>query len=160
MARRNVLVKVSGDESKNPDFLNWIKQLDREAYVVLCVGGGTQINQKLAEYKIDPAKPHGPLGRELESFELRQVARDVLELNQRDLEDQLAELGTHVHVEIPVVYVAGVLCHVNGDQFVKTAYLGFDELYVVTTPEREEKKREDFVGLPKVKVVSFPVLLQ
>lgn len=153
--RRNILVKVSGDESKNPDFLNWIKLLDTRSYVVLCVGGGTQINQKLAEHGIDPAKPHGPLGRELESFELRQVARDVLELNQRDLEDQLADLGTHVHVDIPVIDFGGVLCHVNGDQLVRTVYLGFDELYVVTTPEREEKKRADFAGLSKVKVISF-----
>ncbi len=156
-ARRNILVKVSGDESKNLDFLNWIKQLDREAYVAICVGGGTQINQKLIDHGIDPAKPHGPLGRELETFELRQVARDVLELNQRDLEDDLAAKGVHVHVVIPVVDVGGVLCHVNGDQLVKTAYLGFDELYVVTTPEREEKKREDFKDLSKVKVISFPI---
>ena len=95
------------------------------------------------------------MGREHDTFEQRQIARDILENNQAVLEDQLAAEGVHVTVAIPVFHIGEVLCHVNGDQMVRSAYLGFDRLYVVTTPGRLEKKKAEFAGLPRVEVVSF-----
>ncbi|OGG72790.1 hypothetical protein A3A38_03590 [Candidatus Kaiserbacteria bacterium RIFCSPLOWO2_01_FULL_53_17] len=152
--RSNVFIKVSGDEYLNPKFQEWIRELNQTSWVVICVGGGTQINEEFVRRGI-PTQQHGPMGRETETFAERQIARDILEINQADLEDQLAEMGIHVVVTIPVVSIGEVLCHVNGDQMVRTAYLGFDSLYVVTTPERVEKKKSQFTNLPKVKVIAF-----
>jgi len=152
--RKNVFVKVSGDQFRNPAFRAWVKGVSADNYVVIGVGGGTQIN---AEYERRglPITKHGPLGREIPTFEGRQVVRDILEINQRDLEDYLAEEGIHVPVAIPVFYLGDVLCHVNGDELVRIAYLGYDELFVVTMAERVEKKAEEFAALPKVTVIGF-----
>lgn len=48
MARRKIFVKVSGDEYLNPAFRTWIKELSERSWVVICVGGGTQINEEFA----------------------------------------------------------------------------------------------------------------
>lgn len=71
------------------------------------------------------------------------------------MQDLLAEQGIHATVVIPVWDCGSVLCHINGDLFVRAAYLGFNELYVVTTPERLEAKQKEFADLPKVRVVGF-----
>lgn len=122
MARTTCFVKVSGDAFRNLAFLAWVADLSQGRYVVVCVGGGTQINEELERQGM-PFKPHGPLGRELETFAHRQLARNILELNAVECEDVLAAEGIHVHVTIPVLEVGGVLCHVNGDQMVRTVYL-------------------------------------
>jgi hypothetical protein len=154
MSRKTSFVKVSGDEFKNPSFLAWISGMSKASYVVICMGGGTQINEEFAQRGF-PVTQHGPLGRETETFEQRQVARDVLERNAAECEDLLAAQGIHVRVVIPVLDIGGVLCHVNGDQMVRTAYLGYDQLIIITTPEREQAKLEAFADLPKVFVLSF-----
>lgn len=156
MARReNVFVKVSGDEFRNPAFRSWVKELSDSAYVAICCGGGTQINAEYERRGI-PCGSHGPMGREIPTFEGRQMVRDILELNQRDLEDWLAEDGVHVPIVIPVFYIGDVLCHVNGDEMVRVAYLGYDRLYVVTTPDRLERKKIDFLELSsKVEIIAF-----
>jgi acetylglutamate kinase len=152
--RQNAFVKVSGDMYTSETFIKWLEQLCKKYFVVVYVGGGTQINEMLGKMGIEPTD-HGPLGRELETFELRQVARDVLELNQRELQNALAAKKIPAVVDIPVYNIGTVLCHVNGDLSVEIAYLGFDALYVVTTPDRLEKKKEQFAKLPKVEVVAF-----
>ncbi len=126
-------------------------------FVVLVVGGGTQINQAFErrEWHDLVVKKHGPMGRELDTFEQKQVARDILEENQAKLQDALAEKGLNVTVVIPVIEVGSVLCHMNGDEYIRAAYLGFDELCVITTPERRKNKAADFAHLSKVKVMSF-----
>ena len=153
--RKNIFVKVSGDEFLNPRFQKWIKRLRKEAWVVICIGGGTQINEELQKQGYELTQ-HGPLGRETKTFEERQIARDVLERNQAELEDCLAKIGIHVTVAIPVLTIGNVLCHVNGDQMIRAAYLGFDQLYVVTAPDRVEAKQKEFGSLPKVEVLAFP----
>lgn len=122
--------------------------------MVVCVGGGTQINEAFKKAGIEIGK-HGPLGRETKSFEERQLARDVLEFNQARLQDKLAKEGITATVTIPVIDVGSVLCHVNGDQMVKTVYLGFDDIFIITTLERREAKAKEFKDLPKVQVLSF-----
>lgn len=150
----NVFVKVSGDMYKSEEFIKWIIRLSKQYFVVICVGGGTQINKMLKERGVDEI-PHGPLGRELETFELRQAARDVLEKNQAELQDILAKRKTVAAVEIPVYNIGTVLCHINGDLALQMAYLGFDLLFAVTTEDRMEKKKEQFAHLPKIQVVTF-----
>lgn len=154
MSRKNCLVKLSGDCLEG-SVLEWIRELSRTHFVVICVGGGTQIKVAFAKAGF-PSENYGPLGRETTSFAERQLARDVLEENQATLQDRLAEEGIPAIVVIPVLEIGNVLCHVNADQFVLTAYLGYDAVYVVTLPEREAKKRKDFAPYPKITVVSFP----
>ncbi len=152
--RKSAFVKVSGDLVLHRKVLKWVRRLAGQFHVVICTGGGTQINEALiaAGYEL---RKHGPLGRELGTFEERQLARNVLEMNRAQLEDRLAMENIHAHVVIPVLEVGGVLCHVNGDTFLETAYIGFDLLFVVTTKEREQNKSDTFRHLPKVRVRSF-----
>ncbi len=60
------LIKVSGDLYQNPSTIDFIRRISAKGDTVVCVGGGTQINQALltAGYSL---KKHGPLGRELYS---------------------------------------------------------------------------------------------
>lgn len=155
MARHTAFVKVSGDLCEHEECLAVLGELGRQYFVTVCVGGGTQINEALVAAGYDHAT-HGPLGREAQSFRERQIARDVLEENQMRLQDELADSGVPVDaVTIPVLDIATVLCHVNGDQMVRTAYLGYDQLYVLTTPERYEVKRAQFADLPRVTIVAL-----
>jgi len=89
----------------------------------------------------------------MRSFEERQAQRDVLERNQALLQDALAEKGVFALVEIPILTIGAVICPINGDQMVRTVYLGYDELCVVTTKARAEKKHHMFAELPKVHVI-------
>ena len=156
MPRVKALVKVSGDLLDRQEVIDWIGQLagQKDHFVVICVGGGTQINQAFTNAGFGVGA-HGPLGRETKRFEERQLARDVLEVNQREVQDKLADNGIMVVVEIPVVYLGTVLCHVNGDIYILTAYHGFEEIYVLTTKDRQEKKQQDFALYPKIKIVAF-----
>lgn len=151
--RKNAFVKVSGDEFLNPAFLKWVRKKSKKMYTVICVGGGTQINRAFARRGF-PVKKRGPMGRETKTLKQRQLQRNVLEENQVKLQDWLASIGIFVAVEIPIVIIATVLCPNDGDQMVRTAYLGFDELYIVTTTiERAKNKANEFVHLPKVSIL-------
>lgn len=154
MARRRAFVKVSGDLCTSPEFLGFVWRLSREYFVVICVGGGTQINQAFTEAGL-PVGTHGPMGRETRSPEEHRLAQNVLEKNRTLLLDKLESLGICARVIIPVLEIGSVACHVNGDQMVRTAYIGFDKLYVITTNDRKDKKIEEFVDLPKIEIVSF-----
>ena len=154
MPRKTAFVKVSGDLCNSPRFIAALQKLVRNCFVVVCVGGGTQINKAFQRAGIKTGK-HGPLGRQARSFKERQLARDVLEKNQARLQDALANQGVIATVTIPVLDVGSVLCHVNGDQMVRTVYLGFDRIFIITTPERLAQKAKEFKDLPKVKVLSF-----
>jgi len=80
-----------------------------------------------------------------------------LRKNKTKIQNLLKNFGIKAKVVIPVLDISGVLCHLNGDQFVLSAYLGFDILYVITAEERVNKKRELFASYPKVKVVGFEI---
>ena len=153
--KKSLFVKVSGDSWEKPLFIHLIEKCQNENYhIVICVGGGTQINQALADRGVSPG-PHGPMGRELVSLDQRRLAREVLEKNQLELQDKLSSLRICATVIIPVMEIGSVLCHVNGDQMVRTAYIGFDKLIVITEKDRVEKKRAEFENLPKVEVVGI-----
>ncbi len=154
MSRKSAFIKISGDLCNSENFLAQLEKLSREFFIVICVGGGTQINTALKNAGIEPGT-HGPLGRELKTFELRQLARDTLERNQVDLQELLASRKISATVIIPVLEIGSVLCHVNGDTFLQTAYLGFDQLFVVTTLDRVEQKKKQFAHLEKIEVIGF-----
>jgi hypothetical protein len=155
MTRKNVFVKVSGDVVANTAFLEWVATLTTDAHVCICVGGGTRITAELAKHGYTGTPVFGALGRELATFAERQIARNVLEWQQKELQDALAAARIGAVVEIPALYFGTVLCHVNGDTMVETVYLGYDELFVVTLSERLDKKKAQFAHFPKVRFVGF-----
>ena len=138
MAKKNMLIKVSGDVLYLPEFQARVREYACVFSVVVLVGGGTQIEEafKAAGYERDM----GPLGRKTKSLPERQIARDVLEVNQAGVQDMFDDSGISVRVEIPVLDIGGVLCHVNGDVMVFTAYNGYDRIIIMTTRERVEAK--------------------
>ena len=154
MGRQTALVKISGDLCQRDDVIEWIRKLSAEYFTVVLVGGGTQINEafKKAGFKITK---HGPLGRETESFKESQLSRDVLEENQERVQDLLALRGVMATVVIPVIDIGSVLCHINGDIYVLTAYLGFDKIFVLTYESRIKEKKLVFKKYPKIEVIGF-----
>ncbi len=152
--RKTAFVKVSGDLVSRKDVIEWIKKLSKDCFTVICIGGGTQINEEFEKqgHKIK----FGPLGREVEAFHERQLARDILEKNQARIQDLLAKNKINATVIIPVLDIGSVLCHINGDVFVRAAYLGFDKLFILTHNNRIKVKKNEFEKLPKIKVIGFP----
>ena len=150
---KTAFVKISGDLISREDVLDWIRVLTQDYFVVVCSGGGTQINKAFEERGIPVV--FGPLGREIERFEDRQFAREILEKNQAEIQDLLQAKQIQATVVIPVLDIGSVRCHVNGDVYVLAAYLGFDALYVLTLEDRVVKKTEEFKMYPKVTVVGF-----
>lgn len=164
MLRKNKWIKVSGSLWQRSDVLDRIKEETQGYFTAVSIGGGEQINDLFEELGF-PIK-FGALGRETMSLEMRQRARDVLEENKGVLEDIFVERGIFAVVEIPVCKKGGVLCHVNGDVDLLTAYNGYDELLAFTFDDLVEGKRRfyeslDFnkgMKLEKIKVVGFPRL--
>ncbi|MCK4650402.1 hypothetical protein KAT36_04190 [Candidatus Pacearchaeota archaeon] len=147
---KNILIKVSGDVIEKKEVLNFIRKKARENYVVVICGAGTKIG-KVFDKKGCKIK-FNEHGRVTETFKERQIVRDVLEDEQRKLQDRL--IGTGVSVIIPIIKLGSVLCHINGDAYVKAGYLGFDEMYVFTLRDRIKGKEKIFNGFSKVKVIG------
>ncbi len=152
MQRKTAFIKVSGDLIDKENVLQWLKATAQTFFTVVCVGGGTQINEAFKE-KGFPIE-FGPQGRITNSFEERKLARDVLEKNQMQVQDLLAEWGIAATVIIPVIEIASVLNHVNGDDFALLA-TGFDEVYILTLENRVSAKKEQFKSHPRITVVGF-----
>ena len=77
-------------------------------------------------------------------------------MNQTEIQDRLGAMSVHVSVVIPVIDIGTVLCHINCDYFVLSAYHGFNILYVVTTKERvavQKKFFKPYDTLHKINVV-------
>jgi len=153
MPRKNCFVKVSGD-MLNDKVMRFIKGLSEEYFVVVCVGGGTQINEAFKKEGL-LIGDFGPLGRETKSFRERQLAQNILETNQAEIQDRLDAMGVRVNVVIPVLNIGTVPCHINGDQFTLAAYHGFDILCIVTVKDRVAEKEKFFAPYPKIHVVEL-----
>jgi len=153
MFRKTALIKISGDLIKNNEVIEKIRKVSDEYFTAVLIGGGTQISQAFQERGFEVK--FGPLGRETNSLEERQLSRDVLEKNQAEIQDFLSEKGVHVAVIIPIRDIASVLCPVNGDVFVLEAYLGYDKIYILTLKEREQKKKIEFEKYPKIEIIGF-----
>ena len=147
---KNVLIKVSGDVINSDEFFDFAVDKAKKNYVVVICGAGTKIGKVLEERGYNTR--FNEHGRVTKTFEERKIARDVLEYEQRKLQDKF--LGKGVDVEIPVIKLGSILCHINGDSYVKASYLGFDEIYVFTLGDRVGKKKNIFNGYPKVKIIG------
>lgn len=154
LMQKAAFVKVSGDLVSRKDIIEWIKKISKDYFTVICIGGGTHISEEFEKrgHKIK----FGPLGRETDTFDERQLARDVLEKNQTRIQGLLAKNKISATVIVPVLDIGSVLCHINGDVFVRAAYLGFDKLFVFTFSDRADAKKKDFKNLPKIEVIGFP----
>ena len=77
MSRKNCFIKISGDMLSD-DVLHWIKELSQEYFVIVCVGGGTQINEAFTTAGL-PVREFGPLGRETENLEekVKRIAKEL-----------------------------------------------------------------------------------
>lgn len=148
---KNILIKASGDITKNKVFLDFVKSKAKTDYVVLICGAGTKIGEELEKSGFNiKFNEHG---RVTKTFKERRIARNVLENEQKQLQDKLVGVG--VVVIVPIVYVGNVLCHINGDNHVKASYLGFDEIYIFTLKDRVEKKKEVFKDYEKVEIIGL-----
>ncbi|MFH1178588.1 MAG: hypothetical protein V1711_02620 [bacterium] len=151
---QNIFVKISGDLIDNEQVSRWIAECSKRGKLVICVGGGTQINNALVEAGI-PIREHGPLGREHQSEKERMIAEEILVKNVEKVRALCREQKINCEVVAPLIEVGGVQCHINGDQIILAAYLGYDQLFVLTTADRVEKKESEFAQYPKIKVVGF-----
>lgn len=149
---KNVLFKASGDCVDNPEVCDFVVQEASENYVVLICGCGTKTSSALkdAGYEIEYNDPHGHITK---TWEERKIARDVLEEEEKRVQNMF--VGKGVVVTAPILYAGSVLCHINGDNLVKAYYLGFDEIYVFTLAERAEEKSEVFKDYPKVTIKTL-----
>ncbi|MFA5942747.1 MAG: hypothetical protein WC798_03700 [Candidatus Paceibacterota bacterium] len=150
-------VKVSGDVLRNLAFHAWVVELYKKPNTItFCVGGGTDINKEFLRRGFN-VKKKGPLGRETETLLQLEIARSVLEKNAYELKDSLAQKGIHrVRFVTPFLEIGGEICPLDGDEMVRVAYIGYDKLFVVTTPERKADKEREFKTLKrKVQVLAF-----
>ena len=155
MKKQNIFVKVSGDLFNSPDFLKELKVIELHSlYLAICVGGGTQINAALVQAGFELGE-HGPLGRGLRTTEERRIAKGVLYKNCTELKNLLDTASVTAELLVPIFESGPVMCHVNGDQYVRTMYNGFDRLYIFTTNDRVAKKVREFENLPKVRIVGL-----
>lgn len=151
--RKNALVKISGNLLESRGVLECLKTMADECHLVVCIGGGTQINAAFEKRGL-PIK-FGPHGRETATLEERQLARDVLEVNQALVQDQFHKLGIRAEVVIPVENVGSVLCHMNGDLFVFKGLIDFDRICVFTEVHNVAKKREFYKDYPKIEIFGW-----
>lgn len=152
MTVKNILVKISGDLVRSKKMFNFLKKKARKNFVVVICGGGSAINEALKSAGIE--FDFGPAGR-ITTFKGRQIARNVLEERQAKLQDKFVPRGINAVVVIPVIDIGTILCHANGDKFLKLGYNTFDELYCLTEKQRMESKKEIFVDYPKIKVIGI-----
>jgi len=149
---RNILIKGSGDITDSQVFFNFVVEKARDNYVVVICGGGTKISAALekAGYVVE----YDELGRRVtKTWEERMIVRDVLEHEEKKLQDRF--VGRGVIVVPPILYAGSALCPINGDDLVKAYDLGFSEIYVFTKQERIEKKKDVFQKWPKVKIIGI-----
>lgn len=152
---KNVFIKVSGDLIPRPDVIKQIRLIEKDYFITLLPGGGSKISAELDKRRI--SYKFGPLGREIESLEGKQVARDILKDHQTKVQNLLKREGIKAEVIPSFRYMGSVLCHVNGDLMVMEAYVNYPKLFVFTLEgERLEKKKRAFRKYPKVEVIGFP----
>lgn len=146
---KNILIKGSGDITDSQKFFEFVIKKAKGNHVVVICGGGTKISEALEKAGY-PVKFDNLGCRTTKTWEERIIMRDILEHEQKKLQNKF--VGKGVFVEIPIIYGGTVLCPINGDDLVKALELGFQEIYIFTTKERIKKKIVKFKNLPKVKV--------
>lgn len=149
---KNILIKVSGDVASEQSFIDFATEKAKENYTVVICGAGTKISKELEDTGHD-IKFDDNHGRITKTWGERQIVRRVLEEEERKLQNVF--IGKGVVVEAPMISVGRVLCPINGDNYVKASYLGFDEIYVFTLNNRAEAKKKIFQDFPKIEIVGI-----
>lgn len=149
---KKTLVKVSGDLTQNEKFIKFVEKKSETSYVVVICGAGQKINEAFEKmgFEVTFDNLHGRITK---NDEERDVALQVLEEEKEKL--QKIFNSERVLVVSPVIRLGKVLCHINGDNYVKAAYLGFDESYVFTLARRVEKKKHIFKDYPRIKIITI-----
>lgn len=153
MFKKNVFVKISWDLINKDEVIDWLKKISQYSFLVICTWWGTQINEEFEKrwFQIK----FWPLWRETSSFEGKQLARDLLEQNQAEIQDYISDKWIDAQVIIPVLDIWNVLCHVNWDIYTLAAYNWFDELFILTLKDRLDKKIVEFEKYPKIEIIWF-----
>jgi len=149
---KNILIKGSGDVTDSQLFFDFVVEKALKNYVVVICGGGAKISLALesAGYTVK----FDTLGSRItKTWEERMIMRDILEKEEKRLQDKF--VGKGVVVESPILYAGKVLCPINGDNIIKAYRVGFDEIFVFTTMERVEKKKRIFHDLPKINIIGI-----
>jgi acetylglutamate kinase len=155
-----ILIKTSGDLTDSQQFFDFVKKkagTTFEKHLAVICGGGTKISAALKKsgYTIEFDSMNR---RVLHSLEEQVIMRDVLQLEQIKLSIKFVQAGIiNLNVVLPVLYAGLVMCPINGDDLVKAYSLGFDEIYVVTKPERVDKKKDIFKNYSNVEIVGLNV---
>ena len=147
----DVLVKISGDLISKEEVYDWLAQFAQPStrLFILC-GGGSSITKRLEEKNI--AYRFGPSGREIESEKGRSLAEQVLQEQKSLVVEKLHQRRISATVLIPVMLLGEKVCHLNGDEYVKTAYPNFDKIFVLTLTDREKYFPTE---LERIEVVKF-----
>lgn len=153
MLKKNIFVKISWDLINKDEVIDWLKTISQKSFLVICTWWGTQINEEFEKrwFQIK----FWPLWRETSSFEEKQIARDLLEQNQAEIQDYISGKWIDAQVIIPVLDIWNVLCHVNWDIYTLAAYNWFDELFILTLKDRLDKKIVEFEKYPKIEIIWF-----
>src|SRR4030042_152107 len=102
---KNILIKSSGDVSDSKKFYDFAVNQAKRNYTVVICGGGSKINSALEKkgYKTKFDKH----GRVMKTWEERKIAREVLEQEEKILQDKF--VGTGVNVIAPFLNAYSVL---------------------------------------------------
>ena len=108
---------------KKEKAFEFIKGLSKKHYVVVLCGGGEQINKAFKEKGLEIE--FGPAGRKT-TFKGRQISRDVLEKNQKEIQDKFIkrEIKTfedYIGVGLLVAIVAYLIAGLANDSVVSVA---------------------------------------
>lgn len=136
MRVKNILIKVSGDLVDNKKTFAFIKKKAEKNFVVVLIGGGSEISKTLAEEGVKSFFTE--TGRVITTFKGRQIARDILEQHQKKLQDRINEAGITAVVEVPVINLGSVLCHINADRLASDSSINFDKTCIITLKGRNK----------------------
>ncbi len=150
--KHKVLIKVSGDLVDNKEVFTLAEKESKHSYVVLICGAGTKINKALekAGYEIKFEKPHG---RIIKTQEEEAIVKKILNQEEKRLKRKYDSIG--VKIQSSQLKIKGFFCPINGDNLVKAAYLGFNDIYVITLKKRIKDKKNVFFDFPKVKIIGI-----
>lgn len=151
--KNSTFVKISWDLIDKKEVLEYLKGLSEKSFLVICTWWWSQINEEFRKRWFEIA--FWALGREIKSFEWRQLARNILEINQAAIQDSLFDKWIKAEVVIPVIDIWSVLCHINWDIFALNAYNSFDEIFIFTLKDRIESKTKYFEKYEKIKIIWF-----
>ena len=140
MAKPNAWVQISGDLLGNEDVFKRLKEISEKYSVAIDGGGGRHINEEFKRRGFEIK--FGIMGRITKTLKERQVARDVLEVDQAIVQDLLDEKGISARVTIPVNEESTVLCHKNGDLKILEVYNGYDKIFRFTREDKVAEKEE------------------